>query len=210
MRYEKKYRIEDASMLQVLENLSGSPAGFKSAFPDRWVNSIYYDDIELSAFHDNLAGLSKRLKHRIRWYGEDMLVAKKPKLEKKIKNNELGTKEFIALPDFRTDSGLNASRLLYDAYPKGHSLHPVVLIRYLRTYLESYDHKFRATIDREMQYYLYQGNLLFPLSPTLDPALILEVKFAQADREEAEYLLQKIPFRLTKNSKYVSGVLSNY
>jgi len=76
--------------------------------------------------------------------------------------------------------------------------------------LESYDHKFRATIDREMQYFLYQGNLFFPLSPTLDTALILEIKFAQEDREEAEYLLQKIPFRLTKNSKYVSGVLSNY
>jgi len=52
LRYEKKYRIEDASFSEIMDNLNGSPAGFKLAFPDRWVNSIYYDDIELSAFKD--------------------------------------------------------------------------------------------------------------------------------------------------------------
>ncbi|MFK7806764.1 MAG: polyphosphate polymerase domain-containing protein [Saprospiraceae bacterium] len=210
MRHEKKYRIEDATYSEILHSLITSPAAFKEAFPDRWVNSIYYDDVMFSAFHENLAGISKRLKHRIRWYGKDIQIANKPKLELKIKNHELGTKEFVPVPDFKIEPGFDASALLYNAYPKGHSLHPVVLVRYLRTYLESYDHKFRATIDRELQYYLYQGNIFFQHSPTLDPALILEVKFAKEDREEADYLLQKIPFRLTKNSKYVSGVIGNY
>jgi VTC domain len=208
MRYEKKYNIQDAYFSEVLDCLRRSPAALSTAFPDRWVNSIYFDDVELNAFQDNLAGISQRLKHRIRWYGEELLEAKKPKLEMKIKHQELGTKKVVSLPDFKL--GDDVKQLLYEALPTAHSLHPVVLVRYLRTYLESYDHAFRATIDREIHYYLYQGNLFFPLSPTLDPTLILEIKCEEKDLETADALLQSIPFRLTKNSKYVSAVLANY
>jgi VTC domain len=208
MRYEKKYSISDASFNEVLDCLRRAPVALATAFPDRWVNSIYFDDVELHAFQDNLAGLSKRLKHRIRWYGEELSEAKNPKLEMKIKQHELGTKKVLALPDFRL--GDDVKQLLYEALPTAHSLHPVVLVRYLRTYLHSYDHTFRVTIDREIQYYLYQGNLFLPLSPNLDPTLILEVKCAEKDMKHADALLQSIPFRLTKNSKYVNAVLANY
>ena len=209
MRYEKKYRIEDARYEEVLYQLHILPAGFKESYPDRWVNSIYFDDVLFSAFQDNLAGISRRLKHRIRWYG-DLEQATKPRLEKKIKINALGTKEYYPIADFSLQSPFDAEALLYQNYPATRTLYPVVLIRYLRSYLESYDHKFRATIDRRVQYYLFQGNLFFKHSPALDTALVLEIKFEKEYLEEADYFLQEIPFRHTKNSKYVNAVLSNY
>jgi hypothetical protein len=35
--------------------------------------------------------------------------------------------------------------------------------------------------------------------------LILEIKYEEKDAEAVDYCLQEIPFRLTKNSKYVSA-----
>ena len=41
MRYERKYRIEQASFQEVLHTVKMNPAAFRTAFPDRWVNSVY-------------------------------------------------------------------------------------------------------------------------------------------------------------------------
>ena len=210
MRYERKYRIEEASEREILATLRQNPACFQSAFPDRYINSIYLDNFSFGALQENLAGISKRSKFRIRWYGKNMMDAQDPTLEIKIKNNFNNRKEFKKLPSFQLHRNFDCTAFLQEHLEEETrritSLSPVSIVRYLRTYLVSQDKRVRATIDRELQYFLYQGNLLLANRPVYDKGIILEVKYEAGHDDYCDAIFQGIPFRLTKNSKYVSSI----
>ncbi len=207
MRYERKYRIDGQFYETVLHEMMSNPAVFRFKFPDRTVNSIYYDNVEFKALKENLQGIRNRVKYRIRWYGEDLSNLKRPVLEKKIKINMLGRKEYEPLDDFNLMKDLE--RISEEPTLKKNELQAVTLVRYERTYLQSFDDKIRATIDRNIQYYKIQSDH-FVNVPTMDHALILELKHEECDTELADYCLQSIPYRLTKNSKYVSAIMSQW
>ena len=40
------------------------------SYPDRWVNNIYFDNINLDLFNQSIEGISRRTKVRLRWYGD--------------------------------------------------------------------------------------------------------------------------------------------
>ena len=208
LRYERKYRIEAASYQQVLQEIMTLPDAFSEAYPDRWINSIYFDSTGFSALRENLSGVSQRSKFRLRWYGENYKQIVKPVLEEKIKDNMLGYKKHNRLTNNSTNIE-NLNSLLNLSELQEQNLKPVVMIRYLRTYLESFDHKVRATIDRHLQYFVMHVNNLEPF-PEKDEAIILEIKYDQKDEEEIDHILQAVKYRLTKNSKFVSGMLSHY
>jgi len=211
MRYERKYRIENASLREVEMVIRQNPACFQTAFPDRWINSIYLDDVAFNSLQENLSGISKRNKYRIRWYGYTLSDIKKPTLEIKMKNNFVNSKKFYELPDFTLDRNFDCVQFLeknVDDLPN--RFFPVSIIQYLRSYYVSQNGKVRATIDRELRYYLYQGRLLLDRSPAKDPAIILEIKYDKDYDDRMHPIFQKIPFRLTKNSKYVSSINANY
>lgn len=208
MRYERKYRIEHASLEEVRQVVRLNPGSFQTTFPDRYINSIYLDTAQFDALNDNLSGISDRVKFRIRWYGEDWLKAEKPILEKKIKQNLLGTKAYKNLPDFDLNTNFSLKNYIQEEIEGSKGLFPVVMVRYLRSYYVSFDQKVRATIDRSLCYYFFNGDIFYAGQPVKDPAIILEIKYAEADENAA--ILQRIPFRLTKNSKFVQGVFAGY
>jgi len=210
MRYERKYRIELASYEEVLHTVKMNQAAFRTAFPDRWVNSVYMDSVQWTALAENLAGISERIKFRVRWYGEDFMQADNPILEKKIKVNQLGDKEYFELADFNLGDNPNFSELITAATPEAKGLFPIVMIRYFRTYFISHNQKIRLTIDRSLSYFMYNNLHFFQSNPIQDDAIILEIKYDEKDISVVEDVLQNIPFRLTKNSKFVSGVIGNY
>ena len=179
-----------------------NPVGFNESYPDRTVNSIYYDDIDFSAYNDNLLGISNRVKYRVRWYGPSLTRIANPILEKKIKINQLGTKEFLKLDDFDLEEGLPDINTVKHTRP----LFPYLIVRYDRTYMESADGLIRATVDRHLQYINLINN---SLSDQIydDDHFILEIKYDKGHEDIASLCLQSVPFRLTKNSKYVSGML---
>ncbi len=207
MRYERKYRVS-ASFDEVRHVVQQHPALFSKVYPDRFVNSLYFDTLYWEALHENLNGISHRIKYRIRWYGEDLHFAKKPTLEKKIKLNQLGDKEHFPLPDFQLNQHTNYRALLQKAGIKK-QLKPVVLVQYLRSYYLSKDGEVRLTIDRKLQYFLFNGMIFFAHSPQKDEAIIVELKY-EADYQKIDEVVQKLPFRLAKNSKFVSAVFQNY
>lgn len=201
MRYERKYRIESSSFDRVLHELMSNPAGFRKAFPDRIVNSIYYDDINFTSYNDNLLGIGDRVKYRVRWYGENMLDIKSPILEKKIKRSLLGTKEYQKLNDFSFADGAPP----INRYLVSNELYPYIIVRYHRRYLVSADGLIRATIDKDLQYLNLMNNKISQVS-NKDEALILEIKYDRGLEDLADKYVQMIPYRLTKNSKYVSAM----
>lgn len=211
MRYERKYNIKNASQREVELVLLQNPAVFQEAFPDRWINSIYLDDAAFSSLNENLSGISKRNKYRIRWYGQTLNQIHKPKLEIKIKNNFVNSKQFFELPDFTLDPNFDCVRFLKSQVPDIKlKLFPVSIIQYLRSYYVSQNGKVRATLDRKLKYYLYQGRLLMLNSPYNDPSLVLEIKYDKDYDDHMLPIFNEIPFRLTKNSKYVNSINANY
>ena len=64
---------------------------FFSLFPDRKVNSIYFDDKNLSSILANLDGVTDKKKVRIRWYGNSQIIDNS-KLEIKRKSEFLVSK----------------------------------------------------------------------------------------------------------------------
>ncbi|MFT4534452.1 MAG: SPX domain protein involved in polyphosphate accumulation [Saprospiraceae bacterium] len=205
MRYERKYRIENQHYLQVLQEIMSINGAFYSAYPDRWVNSIYLDNMNYGALRENLSGVSNRSKYRLRWYGENFQNIHNPILEEKVKTNLLGYKNLQKL-DSTTLSGQNLRQSLDIALLQNLGLEPVVMVRYIRTYLESFDRRVRITIDRDLQYRGMNNYVIDPFSDS-DEALILEIKYDQDIEEDIQDILQSVKYRLTKNSKFVSAMM---
>ena len=202
MRYERKYRISGQHFDQVHHHIMSNPAAFKKSYPDRYVNSIYFDTNDFRFYHENVQGVSNRVKYRIRWYGEDMHDIKNPIIEKKIKSNMLGKKEYMSLDDYQLELSLQSFQsidILNDKY-----LIPITLVRYRRTYLESFDQSIRATIDQNLSYFPLNSGFS-GANVSSDSAIILEIKYDENLSDDVGFCLQSIPYRMTKNSKYVTA-----
>ncbi len=211
MRYERKYRIEDYSAAVVHQVLMQNPAFFRTAYPDRYVNSLYLDTWDLASLSDNLAGVARRTKYRIRWYGA-LTKVEKAVLEKKEKSNMLGWKEFGEMPPFDwADREFSLSAYLAKALPEHViSLQPVLLVRYLRSYYEGLGGKLRATIDQKQEFFPILGKGRISSQGVRDAAVILEMKYAAEEESLVDQALQATPFRLSKNSKFANGLFAVY
>ena len=82
------------------------------------------------------------------------------------------------------------------------------MTRYMRQYFASADLKFRITIDTDIRYSAFSGFGRRMTRPVRDLGLtILELKYDQATSGVDE-VIREFPFRFSKSSKYVTGVLS--
>ncbi len=78
---------------------------------------------------------------------------------------------------------------------------------YQRAYYLSQDKRFRITIDHDLGFapFLWNtpANKLYP-SPT--PAVVLELKYDVDHDDLAKDIFDHLPFRQTKNSKFMEGI----
>lgn len=207
MRYERKYRIEETSPDLVKAIVRRHPAGFRVLYPDRRINNIYFDTADYRAFNENVAGIAQRRKYRIRWYGDDYSRLHRPVLETKIKDNELGGKEnrpLESVPWEELPRLFGQTSLL-----RYHNLFPVLVNTYRRSYFGSANGKFRITVDWDLAYAPWRTDGAIPFSLRQDD-VILELKYEAADEKDAGPVWGGLPFRQTKNSKFVSGIQMLY
>ena len=213
MRYERKYKAEHLDFALVQQMVRLHPAGFRKIFPDRQVNNIYLDTEDLTTYKENVMGIAERKKFRIRWYGDSVKQIQDPTFEIKIKNNLLGSKLSKPFPIF------DLSEFYFLNYKKNkqiaqvqsfaeaqQDLRPVLLNSYLRSYYGSPDKKFRITIDRHLRYFSLLHSFSFEKYLIQDPGLVIELKYEEHLDEQTDRITQHFPFRLTKSSKYVTGV----
>ena len=206
MRFERKYRIEGITPQDLRQLLRMHPASFRTLYPNRQISNIYFDSPNLMTFHLNVAGVGQRKKYRVRWYGEDVREIQNPRFEIKIKHNELGEKEVHSVDAFSLDNLEGITRSANLLHGGEHGLQPVLLNSYRRAYLQSMDRRFRLTIDWDLRYHSLRNHGDFHRYLIHDDALILEIKYAQADDPRANFITQHLPFRQSKHSKYVRGV----
>ncbi len=211
MRYERKFSIDDHSPQQVTAIIKTHPAGFRESYPARYVNSLYFDTLDMACLRDTMDGNLHRKKYRIRWYGE-LAATGHLVLEIKEKEGMLGRKAQYPLPeislaDMRQSRAIKAlwqaTELPLSLKSTLKGLQPVVIVRYLRHYYVSRDGAFRLTLDEELQ----AVDIRRQVMPTTRFApLILELKYPTKLDDEARQLTAAIPFRSTKSSKYVLAV----
>lgn len=205
-RFERKYKISGLETETVVANLLTHPAGFRVLHPDRQVNNIYFDTIDLTTFHQNVAGINQRKKFRMRWYGKKVKKLKKPQFEIKIKHNELGSKKVTKCENLKFRDLAKITEIANRHSENFAPLYPTLMNAYTRSYYSSADGRFRVTIDRNLFYYSLLGQTEFHGYRVEEPGVILEVKYEEADDQEAGFVLQNLPYRHTKSSKYVNGV----
>ena len=155
-RYERKFVCDRRAAQDVDAIIKLHPAGFRRVHPPRHVNNVYLDSVDFSYYQDHIAGIGRRQKYRLRWYGplgdESVPVV----LERKLRVGQVACKMRVALGRLDTTGGISVRTIrtvLAEAQVRSDvrvalaSLRPVLLNRYHRRYFESLDHKLRLTLE---------------------------------------------------------------
>jgi len=216
-RYEIKF-VSDATRHHELEHwIRMNPAGFRTSYPPRWVNNVYFDTPDLFAFAENLSGASDRAKVRLRWYGETF-APERTKLEVKRRRNTFGWKHIYPTGpvDLGRDRWAEIRRSLrkdlppmgqawFDAHPQ-----PVLINRYHRQYFETPGGKLRATLDWHQQVWDQRLRARPNINnrANLPDTLVVEIKFQREYDRLGRLAIDGIPIRVSRNSKYMIGVES--
>jgi hypothetical protein len=216
-RYERKFVTSELGVAETEAVVRFHPAVFREAYRPRYVNNIYLDTPSLDHYQDNVRGLSRRVKCRIRWYGSPRGPVARPTLELKRKDGLVGTKETRPLLPFDLEGDFDPRHvfekselpapLLYDL----RVLRPVLINRYRRRYFVSRDGIYRVTIDSDLGYRGVAHGLGRPGSWLgSDGRVIIELKYGLGHEDGASRLASRFPFRVTRSSKYVIGVEALY
>lgn len=207
MRFERKYRIENLSIGHIIQIIKSHPAGFYKAFPKRNINNIYFDTPNLECLNDNIAGVSCRKKYRVRWYGEVVANITNPKLEIKYKENMLGGKHFLPMEDFSLSDIHKVQEQVNRLVGGAFVLQPILLNSYTRSYWETRCGRFRITIDSMLRFHSMLHSPQFYQYLHEEQAFVVELKYNAEDDAVVDRITHYLPFRLSKNSKYVTGVM---
>ena len=215
-RFERKVQLADISVSAVELAIGANPAIFREIFYQRYINNIYFDTYDYESFKDNIDGHSVRIKYRIRWYGELYGHIEKPVLELKRKNGLVGWKESYKICSFDLNEHItndyiqaviSKSSIPDKIKYKMTGLIPTLLNRYSRKYFISANGKFRLTVDNNLDYHkIGKYHNTFLNSTHTKSSIVLEVKYDNDDEEYANHIINHLPFRMTKNSKYANGI----
>jgi SPX domain protein involved in polyphosphate accumulation len=215
-RYERKFEVIGRSLAELETLLRTHPAGFRTAFPAREVNNIYYDTHDLRSFRSHVNGSDSRYKLRIRWYGAEYGTVERPVLEMKVKQGMVGTKQRVELEPFANapDTDIDALQPMVMGRIRSPrmlermaSSRPIVFNRYRRRYYESADRRFRITIDTELGFHDLGSRRIGTRQNWLERDLaVIELKYATDADQSAPDVVGALPFRLGKFSKYLRGI----
>ena len=206
---ELKIPMDQTQFVELFQSLYQLSIYPHKIHPDRKISSIYFDDLDLTDYADNVAGISNRTKKRIRWYNDDCSMIA---LENKVKNNRFSTKSIQRLDNPNghcphTLEGINAIRAANRNVTNGllaENLLPVLWVEYDRQYF-MLERDIRLTIDLNQSF-----RRAYPFSMTdscSSPVFaVAEIKFPASLRTEAQHFLRQLPFRVFRHSKYVIGM----
>jgi SPX domain protein involved in polyphosphate accumulation len=210
MRNERKFLTGHQTYQQTEDFLLSNKYPIHEIYEKRFINNVYFDTHDYQFFSTNVEGDNKRLKVRIRWYG-NLHNVMKPILEYKIKNGNIVSKKNYQIEMNHLSEILDttsfmkrisetcsdkkvAEQLLY--------LKPTLVNRYFRGYYSTQNEHVRLTIDEDVEFYSPDTLTLF----YKEHARLLELKYAPEHEKTAELLSNTMDFRLKKNSKYVNGL----
>lgn len=216
-RYEIKKVLPSTDLPRILAWLRLHRAGFHVSFPPRRVNNVYFDTESGASLMENLAGIARRVKLRLRWYGDGWNVDHGV-LELKYKQGLLGWKVVQPVSgtlSLATDRWSAIVGRLREKMPTGirHALacapRPVLINRFGRRYFISADRAVRATLDTDFSAYTQWASSRPNVNhkvPRQD-RIVLEFKAAAVAWDRLSNALDDLPGTTGKHSKYLFGIL---
>lgn len=216
IRFERKFLFQKGHIQDIIQSVYRNSYGFQEIFHKRKVNNIYFDDSNYNYYKQNVEGVADRKKLRLRWYGEDTLTIDNPTIEVKKKIGEAGDKDSFRLKEVSCDLTIQTPSEVHQLLIRNtqqhvavhhalKKLHPTLINTYERRYFLSFCRRYRITVDFNQAFY----NPNYPMIKNSERKIndiVLELKYAVADDNEARQVSQQIKTRLSKNSKYVNGI----
>ena len=85
---------------------------------------------------------------------------------------------------------------------------PKIVNQYKREYYESYNKKFRVTIDSSHKIYDQRLHKKVNLinKALIQKYIIVEFKFDRKNASLSKKMLESLPFRISRNSKYINAI----
>ncbi len=209
-RFERKWVYKSNNYLALINSLIRSNFFFKFQFPERKVNSIYFDNYIFSSIRQNLDGVSNKKKIRVRWYGDQKQLIK-PMLEVKSKRGSETRKESYKINEldklkFPSLKSLEIIKDIINIKVKNKKIiYPVLTTNYDRQYFISSNGKVRATVDYNLKSTFLKNQSQLEINKNFPYYCILEFKYANNVDKYVRRNLKEITLRLSKNSKFVNS-----
>ncbi|MBT4091844.1 MAG: VTC domain-containing protein, partial [Deltaproteobacteria bacterium] len=204
LRFETKFVTEAENLDSITRWIRGHGAGFRKLHPPRKVHNIYFDTFDLRSYGDNLAGISRRIKSRLRWYGSPELLLESAALEFKNRSNKMGWKTTYPLENIdlsaswkkirRTILGQipDEGKLVFESFPVA-----TIINQYYREYYQSSGGDLRVTVDRSIKVFDQRNTA----SPRFRPKInlpeyaIVEFKFMHDNFTAVGEIIRDFPLR---------------
>jgi len=214
-RYEIKMVFDRLRLEEVRSWVLSHTHSFRTAFPPRRVNNIYFDtqDFDFLTAHAN--GVAERAKLRFRWYGEKW-IAENGQLEIKKKIANLGNKDIHGIQgtvDISRSNWREIRQFLKANSPDKfkfllNNTAPVLINLYDREYFVSFDGLVRLTLD----YKLRAFGQAFGLTPNIDRpqplknVVVIEMKADASFHQKIADALAEFPLYCSAFSKFLTGI----
>ena len=192
-RNEEKLRIASGKIFD-LKNWINKNEG-ETLFPQRTINTIYFDNIEYSMYYNSIEGVLPRKKIRVRNYNKEFDFNGATNHEVKISSVEGRFKTSKKI------SNLN-SVLKLGLFDQNYGLcNPVLNVCYKRSYYKIKN--IRLTLDENITYKRILSNNISKFT-TYDNFNIVELKYNS--NRSINYVKESFPFERARFSKYCRGV----
>jgi SPX domain protein involved in polyphosphate accumulation len=208
-RFERKWLFKSNNSLSLINALIRSNLFFRTQYPSRKVNSIYFDTHNYTSIRQNLDGVSNKKKIRIRWYGRKNTMIK-PVIEIKSKKGFETKKESIKIKELDNVKLSNLELLKEKLNIKIKSkkiIFPILTTHYKREYFVSLNGKIRATVDYNLQSIFLNNLSQIDIVKNFNNICILEFKYPIGLDKYVRKNLKDITLRLSKNSKFVNSAM---
>ncbi len=206
-RFERKWFYENVDVNSLLQGIYKSKFNFFESFPLRKVNSIYFDDNELTSIYQNLDGIAEKKKLRVRWYGKKNIITN-PVIEIKSKKGFIVNKQTILMnikkPLPFNDNSINKiKKIISNKIDLAKSLVPTISTHYERYYFISANSNVRATLDKNLSSSMLYKYCNYKVLKNFKYK-VLEIKYSLEYDSYVRKNLKNIDSRLSKSSKYVT------
>ena len=208
-RFERKWIFNSSNYLILINAVIRSNLFFRNQYPQRKVNSIYFDTNNYTSILQNLDGISGKKKIRIRWYGNEKIMTD-PVIEIKSKNGFETKKEIIEIKELNNIQPFNLNVINEKLNAKLNLkklVLPILTTNYDRQYFVSCDGKIRATVDYNLKSNFLKNLSQINIIKNFKKISILELKYPTSLDKYVRHNLKDISLRLTKNSKFVNSAM---
>ena len=188
-RKEIKFKLTKSELYILKNNLL--KRGMRQIYPNRTINSCYFDTENLKMFHESEEGVLPRKKIRFRWYSNKFICNK----EIKISSIE-GRYKIIHTENAISSISLKSHRFFEKDYGM---LNSRLIVSYKREYFLYKD--LRITFDTDIQY----ENIKSKCQPIFkENECVVEVKTDH--NTSGDYIEKFINIQPSRFSKYCRGI----